>query len=206
MTLTTSPATLNATLLRLPADLKLTPKQFELVCAENRESVLELNASGRVLVMTPTGSETGSRNGELFFQLKLFAQQQGLWKAFDSSTGFLLPDGSVLSPDASLVRIDRWQALSPEERRGFAPLCPDLVVELASPSDESPLALMALRKKMAAYQANGASLAWLLLPHEQVVEVWAANTEPQRLEQIQLLDASGELSGLQLQLAKIWAG
>ena len=206
MTLTTSPAIPNATLLRLPADLKLTPKQFELVCAENRESVLELNASGRVLVMTPTGSETGSRNGELFFQLKLFAQQQGLWKAFDSSTGFLLPDGSVLSPDASLVRIDRWQALSPEERRGFAPLCPDLVVELASPSDESPLALMALRKKMAAYQANGASLAWLLLPHEQTVEVWAANTESQRLEQIQLLDASGELSGLQLQLAKIWAG
>ena len=65
---------------------------------------------------------------------------------------------------------------------------------------------MALRKKMAAYQANGASLAWLLLPHEQTVEVWAANTESQRLEQIQLLDASGELSGLQLQLAKIWAG
>ena len=68
MALTTSPATSNATLLRLPADLKLTPKQFELVCAENRESVLELNASGRVLVTTPTGSETGSRNGELFFQ------------------------------------------------------------------------------------------------------------------------------------------
>ena len=215
MSLTTSPATPNATpaspfdaatLLRLPADLKLTPKQFELVCAENRESVLELTANGRVLVMTPTGSETGSRNGELFFQLKLFAQHQGLWKAFDSSTGFLLPDGSVLSPDASLVRLDRWQALSPEQRRGFAPLCPDLVVELASPSDEGPRGLKALRKKMGAYQANGAPLAWLLLPQEQAVEVWSANAEPQRLEQIQLLDASGELSGLQLQLAKIWAG
>jgi Uma2 family endonuclease len=206
MSLTTSPATPNATLLRLPADLKLTPKQFELVCAENRESVLELTANGRVLVMTPTGSETGSRNGELFFQLKLFAQHQGLWKAFDSSTGFLLPDGSVLSPDASLVRLDRWQALSPEQRRGFAPLCPDLVVELASPSDEGPRGLKALRKKMGAYQANGAPLAWLLLPQEQAVEVWSANAEPQRLEQIQLLDATGELSGLQLHLAKIWAG
>ena len=206
MSLTTSPATPNATLLMLPADLKLTPKQFELVCAENRESVLELTANGRVLVMTPTGSETGSRNGELFFQLKLFAQHQGLWKAFDSSTGFLLPDGSVLSPDASLVRLDRWQALSPEQRSGFAPLCPDLVVELASPSDEGPRGLTALRKKMGAYQANGAHLAWLLLPQEQAVEVWSANAEPQRLEQIQLLDATGELSGLQLQLAKIWAG
>lgn len=104
------------------------------------------------------------------------------------------------------MRLDRWQALSSEQRRGFAPLCPDLVVEQASPSDEGPRGLTALRNKMGAYQANGAPLAWLLLPQEQAVEVWAANAEPQRLEQIQLLNASGEPSGLQLQLAKIWAG
>ena len=121
--------------LRLPLDLRLTPEQFGLVCAENREAVLELDADGRLIAMTPTGSETGSRNGELFFQLKLYAKLAGGWKAFDSSTGFRLPDDSVLSPDASLVRLDRWFALTPEQRRGFAPLCPDLVVELASPSD-----------------------------------------------------------------------
>ena len=210
MTLTTSPATANAVPesapLKLPADLCLSPEQFALVCAENRDSVLELTAHGQVLVMTPTGGETGSRNGELFFQLKLFAQHQGRWKAFDSSTGFLLPDGSVLSPDASLVRLDRWQALSPEQRRSFPPLCPDLVVELASPSDEGPRGLSALRQKMGAYQANGARLAWLLLPHEQAVEVWSANGEPQRMEQPLVLEATGELSGLQLQLAEIWAG
>ena len=210
MTLTTSPATANAVPesapLKLPADLCLSPEQFALVCAENRDSVLELTAHGQVLVMTPTGGETGSRNGELFFQLKLFAQHQGRWKAFDSSTGFLLPDGSVLSPDASLVRLDRWQALSPEQRRSFPPLCPDLVVELASPSDEGPRGLSALRQKMGAYQANGARLAWLLLPHEQAVEVWSANGEPQRMEQALVLEATGELSGLQLQLAEIWAG
>ena len=204
MTLTTSPAL--ATPLRLPADLRLTPDQFALVCAENRDSVLELTASGRVVVMTPTGGETGSRSGELFFQLKRFAQHQGHWKAFDSSTGFLLPDGSVLSPDASLVRLDRWQALSPEQRRGFAPLCPDLVVELASPSDEGPCGLTALRRKMGAYQANGARLAWLLLPHEQAVEVWSANAEPQRMEPSLVLEASSEFPGLRLQLAEIWAG
>jgi Uma2 family endonuclease len=210
MTLTTSLATANAVPesapLKLPADLCLSPEQFALVCAENRDSVLELTAHGQVLVMTPTDGETGSRNGELFFQLKLFAQHQGRWKAFDSSTGFLLPDGSVLSPDASLVRLDRWQALSPEQRRSFPPLCPDLVVELASPSDEGPRGLSGLRQKMGAYQANGARLAWLLLPHEQAVEVWSANGEPQRLEQPLVLEATGELSGLQLQLAEIWAG
>lgn len=106
----------------------------------------------------------------------------------------------MLSPDASLVRLDRWQAL-----------CPDLVVELAStngasPGDEGPRALTALRSKMAAYQANGARPGWLLIPHQQAVEVWPASGDAQRLEQIQVLEATSEFAGLQLQLAEIWAG
>jgi Uma2 family endonuclease len=192
--------------LRLPPDLHLTPEQFELVCAENRDAVLELAADGRVIAMTPTGSETGARNGELLFLLKLYTKRVGGWKVFDSSTGFLLPDGSVLSPDASLVGLDRWQALSTAERRSFAPLCPDLVVELASPSDEGPRGVSALRQKMACYQANGARLGWLLLPHQQAVDVWPASGAPQRLEQIDVLEATPDFPGLQLQLAEIWAG
>ena len=207
MTLTTSPAPFDALApLRLPHELRLTPEQFELVCAENREAVLELAADGRVIAITPTGSETGSRNGELFFQLKLYAKLSGDWKAFDSSTGFRLPDGSVVSPDASLLRLERWQALSPEERRSFSPLCPDLVVELASPSDEGPRGLSALRRKMAAYQANGARLGWLLIPQDQAVEVWSASGSPHRLASADVLDAGAEFPGLQLQLAEIWAG
>lgn len=215
MTLTTSPASAHSASatafdalapLRLPLDLQLTPEQFELVCAQNREAVLELDAAGRLIAMTPTGSETGSRNGELCFQLMVYAKRSGGWKAFDSSTGFRLPDGSVLSPDASLLHLDRWQALSAEQRRGFAPLCPDLVVELASPSDEGPRGVSALREKMAAYQANGARLGWLLLPHAQAVEVWPASGAPQRLEQLQVLEATPEFPGLSLQLAEIWAG
>ncbi|WP_411875736.1 Uma2 family endonuclease [Vulcanococcus limneticus] len=131
--------------LRLPADLWLTPEQFKLVCAENREALLELDADGRLIAMTPTGSEAGYRSGELFFQLKLFAKRVGECKAFDSSTGFHLPDGSVFSPDASLLRLDRWLTLSADQRRGFASLCPVLVAKLASttgvsPSDEGPTA------------------------------------------------------------------
>jgi Uma2 family endonuclease len=206
MTLTTSPALDALAPLRLPPDLRLTPEQFELVCAENREAVLELAANGRVIAMTPTGSETGLRNGELLFQLKLYANRAGGWKVFDSSAGFRLPDGSVLSPDASLVRLDRWQILNPEQRRSFAPLCPDLVVELASPSDEGLRGVSALREKMAAYQTNGARLGWLLLPHEQAVEAWPASGAPQRLEQLQVLEATPEFPGLSLQLPEIWAG
>ena len=202
MTFTTSPAPA----LRLPPDLHLTPEQFELVCAENRDAVLELAADGRVIAMTPTGSETGARNSELLFQLKLYTNRVGGWKVFDSSSGFRLPDGSVVSPDASLVDLDRWQALSTAERRSFAPLCPDLVVELASPSDEGPRGVSALRQKMASYQANGAWLGWLLLPHQQAVEVWHASGASQRLEQIDVLEATPDVPGLQLLLAEIWAG
>ncbi|MFM7452662.1 MAG: Uma2 family endonuclease [Cyanobium sp.] len=192
--------------LRFPADLRLTPEQFALLCAENREAVLELAADGQVLAMTPTGSETGARNIELAFQLQRYARSGSTWKAFDSSTGFRLPDDSVLSPDASLVRLDRWLALTPEQRRSFAPLCPDLVVEMASPSDEGPRGLTALRRKMATYQANGACLGWLLIPHQQAVEVWSASGDPQRLEGIAVLEAGAEFPHLQLHLEEIWAG
>jgi Uma2 family endonuclease len=87
--------------LKFPSGLRLTPEQFELVCAENREAVLELAADGRVVAMTPTGSETSGRNSELLFQLQQYAKASGRWKVFESSAGFRLPDGSVLSPDAS---------------------------------------------------------------------------------------------------------
>ena len=190
--------------LRFPPDLRLTPEQFTLVCAENREAVLELAADGRLITMTPTGSETGARHSRLVMRLLLWADQQGGWKVFDSSTGFCLPDGSVLSPAASLVRLERWQALSEAQRRGFTPLCPHLVVELASPSDEGPRGVTALRRKMAQYLANGALLGWLLLPQERAVEVWEASGEPRRLEQARTLDAGPEFPGLRLNLEEIW--
>ncbi len=192
--------------LQLPWDLRLNADQFERVCQANPDAVLELAADGQLIVMTPTGSETGARNNELSFQLKLFANVSGDWQGFDSSTGFRLPDGSVLSPDASLVRLDRWQALTPEQRRGFAPLCPDLVVELASASDEGPRGVSALRQKMDAYQANGAELGWLLLPEERAVEIWRAGaaTTPERLDDAKTLDGGELFPGLVVDLAPIW--
>ena len=118
----------------LPPGLKLSPKQFALVCEANPEAVLELTATGQVIAMTPTGGETSRRNTRLVFRLQAWAERRGGWEVFDSSGGFRLSDGSVLSPDAAVLRMERWQALTPEQRRGFPPLCPDLVVELVSPS------------------------------------------------------------------------
>ena len=130
--------------LQLPSDLCLSPEQFAAVCAANPDAVLELDAAGNLIHMTPTGGETGARNSRLLMRLLAWADQLGGWQVFDSSTGFRLPDGSVLSPDASLLRLERWQALTPEQRRSFPPLCPDVVVELASLSDQGPRAVAAL--------------------------------------------------------------
>ena len=111
---TTQPPGLEPAPLLLPWDLQLTPEQFERVCQVNPEAVLELTAEGHLIVMTPTGGETGSRNSRLLIQLGMaLTRGQPSLRIFDSSTGFRLPDGSVLSPDAALVLEDRWQTLSP---------------------------------------------------------------------------------------------
>jgi len=193
-------------MLTLPRTLTLTPDQFAEVCAANPEAVLELDADGTLIEMTPTGGSTSARNSALLFQLQAWARTTGDWIVFDSSCGFRLPDGSVRSPDASLVRLDRWLALSEAERDGFPPLCPDLVVELARPSDEP----QALRRKLAAYVANGARLGWLLLPLSRSVEVWTSEPEagasiPTRvLAAGQPLEAGQQFPGLSIDLAEIW--
>jgi Uma2 family endonuclease len=196
--------------LLLPLDLRLTPEQFALVCQANPEAVLELTADGQLIAMTPTGGETSLRNACLSFQLACWAREQGGWEVFGSSCGFALPDGSVLSPDAAAVRQERWQVLSPEQRRGFPPLCPDLVVELVSPSDEGPRGSEALRRKMAAYVANGAQLGWLLFPEQRAVEIWQAHDEggepgPRRLDGATQLEGGSLFPGLALELEEIWA-
>jgi Uma2 family endonuclease len=103
----------------------------------------------------------------------------------------------------------RWEALTPEHRRGFPPLCPDLVVELASPSDGGPRGIHTLRRKMAAYIANGAELGWLLIPDQQAVEIWRASGDPtipfERLDQVSTLRGDPLLPGLSVDFAEIWA-
>ncbi len=196
--------------LLLPHDLRLSPEQFAQVCEANPDAVLELAADGQLITMTPTGGETGRRNTRLLTRLQSWADLRGCWEVFDSSTGFRLADGSVLSPDAAVVRGDRWQALTPEQRRTFPPLCPDLVIELASASDAGPRGADALRRKMEVYQVNGAQLGWLLFPEQRAVEIWPARPDsdvapaPQRLENAMRLEGGEVLPGLVLELEGIW--
>lgn len=120
--------------IRLELDRPLTDETLLALSKRNPGYQIERSAKGELLV-APTGSEGGLRRSEVHGQLYAWNRGARLGLVFDASTGFNLPDGSCLSPDASWVRRDRWEALSPAERRGFAPLCPDAVFEVRSESD-----------------------------------------------------------------------
>src|SRR5581483_11810140 len=94
------------------------------------------------------------------WQLEAWNKRLRAGVVFDSSAGFRLPNGATRAPDAAWVAISRWRALSQAQRRGFAPLCPDFVIELLSPSDD----LDETRAKLAEYIENGAKLGWLIDP------------------------------------------
>jgi hypothetical protein len=138
----------------LPATLRLTPEQFALVCEANPEAVLELAADGQLIRMTPTGGDTGRRNTRLLTRLQTWAHRQGGWDVFDSSTGFRLADGSVLSPDASMVRLVRWQVLSAEQRRGAAAQAGRL------PGQRCPAGLAAVSREAGGGDPGRSPSAW----------------------------------------------
>jgi Uma2 family endonuclease len=115
--------------------IKLTEEQFYLLCQENPDLKLERNAKGQLILMPPTGGETGKRNVKLIVQLAIWNEQTQLGEVFDSSTGFTLPNKADRSPDVSWVEKSRWEALTAQQREKFIPLCPDFVIELLSPSD-----------------------------------------------------------------------
>jgi Uma2 family endonuclease len=115
--------------------MKFTDDEFWEFCRQNDEMRIEMTKEGDVIIMPPTGSETGDRNSEINFQLRLWAKKDKRGKTYDSSTGFKLPNGATLSPDASWVLKERIEKFTAEQREKFLPLCPDFVLELRSASD-----------------------------------------------------------------------
>ena len=171
--------------LRFASSAPLTDRLFTRLCSANPELRLERTARRELVIMPPAGAESGGRNVPLTGQLYNWVKATGLGKSFDSSTGFTLPNGAIRSPDASWVTRDRWEALTSEEQKKFAPLCPDFVVELRSETDP----LRDIRAKMREYRSQGARLGWLLDPKRKVVEVY----RPGR--RVAVLQAPATLSG-----------
>ncbi|NJM71478.1 MAG: Uma2 family endonuclease [Scytonema sp. RU_4_4] len=154
--------------LNIPPAVGLTDEQFYQLCIANEPWQLELTQTGELIIMPPTGGESGIRNSDLTTDLNLWNRKTKLGKVFDSSTEFKLPSGAYRCPDAAWVKLERWEALTKDEKRRFPPICPDFVIELRSESD----ALDKLRTKMREYQENGASLGWLIDPQTPLVEIY----------------------------------
>lgn len=188
-----------AVTLNLEPLVLLTDDAFYALCQANPEVKFERTANGELIVMPPTGGETGNRNIELAFQLQAWSRQNNLGVAFDSSTMFQLPNGAYRSPDAAWILLTRWSALTLEERKIFPPLCPDFVVELRSPSDS----LKAAQNKMQEYIDNGARLGWLLNPKGQQVEIYRQGQEKEILPAPTHLSGEQVLPGFVLELKGI---
>lgn len=181
--------------------LTVTREQFIELAIANRELQLERTATGELIVNPPTGSETGNRNSDLNGQLWLWNRQTRLGKTFDSSSGFHLPNGADRSPDASWVRQERWDALTPEQKEGFAPISPDFVVELRSKNDR----MKPLRDKMKEYMENQVRLGWLIDRKNRKVEIYRLNREVEVLDNPATLSGEDVLPGFVLDLAEVWA-
>jgi len=191
---------MNAITLQIPKSLKFTDDKFVEIVAANKDLRLELSSQGELSIMSPTGGETGDRNLELGGQVWFWNRQNGLGKAFDSSTGFKLPNGATRSPDVSWIKIERWNALTPEQRKRFLPLCPDFVIELVSESDD----LADTQAKMREYIANGLRLGWLINPKNKQIEIYRPNQEIEVLESPTSLSGEDVLPGFILDLQPIF--
>ena len=179
--------------------LRASPEAFWKLCAANRDLRLERSPTGKVIAMPPAGGESSGGNFVLAGQLYLWIRATGLGRGFDASAGYTMPDGAVLGPDLAWFAPGRWEAVPDEARRRFAPICPDFVVELRSPSDRLPK----LRRKMDRYLAYGVRLAWLIDPIAKAVEVYRPGREPEVLDRPASLSGEDVLPGFVLDLRGI---
>ena len=180
--------------------IELTDEQFYQLCINNRDLRIERNANGDLIIMPPTGGATGHRNGRLIQQLFNWSDRYGTGIAFDSSTGFILPNGANRSPDASWIPIAKWNALTDKQKQRFLPLCPDFAIELLSTSDN----LAKTQAKMQEYLDNGMVLGWLINPSQQQVEIYRQGKQVEILNAPISLSGEDVLSGFVLDLQPIW--
>jgi Uma2 family endonuclease len=187
--------------IQMPPSMQMTDEQFFDFCQVNRELRIEMNQLGEISIMPPTGSETGNREFNIALQLGVWTEKDGTGIAFSSSTGFTLSTGAKRSPDASWMKLERWNALSSEQKQVFAPICPDFVIELRSPSDN----LQPLKDKMAEYmQEPGVQLGFLIDRKHRQVYIYRPGQSEECLENPETVSADPVLPGFSLNMSKIW--
>jgi Uma2 family endonuclease len=184
-----------------PALARLTDDEFYEFCRLNRDLRIESTPDGDLTIMPPTGGDTGRRNAVVTAQLVVWSQRNGTGVAFDSSTGFRLPNGAKRSPGSAWVAKERWEALTAAQRAKFPPLAPDFVVELRSTSDP----IEVLQAKMEEYIENGVRLAWLIDPTTRRVWIYRFGGSAEELDAPRRLYGEAVLEGFELSLDAVWS-
>ncbi len=190
--------------LSIPKGFRITPEQFNQLADIEQLAQLELTKTGELIVMSPTGGEAGEKNFNLYIDLGIWNRQTRLGKAFDSSTVFVLPNGARRSPDVSWVRLERWDTLTSQEKRGFPPIAPDFVIELVSPSDLKNQRYEDLQAKMQEYLDNGVQLGWLIEPSAKTVEIYRFGQQVEILNNPRILSGEDVLPEFILDLSDIF--
>ena len=198
--ISTAPQSDNYLELQMSPIWEMSADSFFDFCQLNSHLRIERNATGKLIIMSPAGSETGNRNFKLIQQLANWTDRDGSGIGFDSSAGFILPNGATRSPDASWIKLTRWNSLSAKQKAKFAPICPDFVVELRSPSDS----LQLLKDKMQEYIDNGVSLGWLIDRPNRQIYIYTPNHKVQCLDNSKTISGDPLLSDFVLNLVKIW--
>ncbi|MBW4672430.1 MAG: Uma2 family endonuclease [Cyanomargarita calcarea GSE-NOS-MK-12-04C] len=187
--------------LQIPPSMQMTDEQFFDFCQVNRDLRIERNRFGEISVMPPTGSESGNREGNIFGQLWMWSEQDGTGITFSSSTGFTLSTGAERSPDASWIKLSRWNTLKREQQQRFAPVCPDFVVELRSPSDN----LQPLKDKMEEYMKEpGVQLGWLIDRKHRKVYIYRPRMPEECLDNPASVSGETVLPGFVFNMSKVW--
>ena len=190
---------MNILTVNLKDNFILDDEQFQTICQNNKNLNFERNQQGELIIMSPTGSETGRKNLSITAQLWTWNNQYKLGVAFDSSTGFKLPNDAIRSPDASWIKKERWENLTHQEKIKFAPICPDFVVELLSINDDWDEG----KKKMEEYIENGVKLGWLIDPNQNKVAIYRPQKEMEILNNPQSLSGENILPDFILDLTDI---
>ena len=179
--------------------LTVTPEQFASLCLKNPDLRLELTPDFKLIVMAPTGGESGRKNFKLSGQLFVWNERTELGEAFDSSTGYDLTafGGGKPSPDVSWIEKSRLESVN---IIGLIPLVPDFVVELRSETDS----LSEAQKKMRDYQQVKVRMGLLIDPKKKRVEIYRPGQEVEILEAPTSIDCNEVMPGFILDMSRIW--
>lgn len=180
--------------------IDISEEQFYQLCMQNPNTKFERNSDGEIIVMPPTGGETGKRNAKLITRFTIWNEKTGLGEVFDSSTGYTLPNKANRSPDVSWIKKERWNSLTSKQKQKFIPLAPDFALELMSPSDY----LVNTQDKMREYRENGVKLGWLINAEEKQVEIYRLGQDVELLDAPQSLSGEDILPGFVLDLTNIF--